>query len=139
MLYGEIQESAVSLVNNIRAIENAFRFISATEHLRGEPRKIEIVLFTSTLLLVKAKNIYWNTTKMHKTMETEDSQKTVFGSSCPRHKDVHWLHHRCYMEKGNVTIECAVLLLNYIRALENAFCYQITVNTNSYEECYRNY
>ena len=42
--------------------------ISAIEHLKGELHKSE-VLIASTLLVVKAENIYRNTTKMHKTMK----------------------------------------------------------------------
>ena len=34
---------------------------------------------------------------MHITMETELSLKTAFRNSVPRHKEVHWVHHRCYM------------------------------------------
>ena len=49
---------------------NAFsplRTISATEHLRGEPHKSEVLLIASTLLVVKAENKYWNTAKIYKT------------------------------------------------------------------------
>ena len=45
--------------------------ISATEQLRGELHKSEILLIASTLPLVKAENIYRNTIKMYKTMETK--------------------------------------------------------------------
>ena len=44
--------------------------------------------------MVKAENVHWNTTKMHKRMETELSHKTAFQSSAPRYKDVHRFHHR---------------------------------------------
>ena len=46
------------------------RLISATKQLRGEVHKSEVLLIASTLLVVKVENIYQNTTKMHKTMET---------------------------------------------------------------------
>ena len=39
---------------------------------------------------------------MHKAMETELSNETAFRNSVPRHKDVHWLHHRWYMYEHNV-------------------------------------
>ena len=67
---------AVSLFNHLRVVADAFfplRLISATEHLRGDLHKNEVVIITSTLLVVKAKNIYPNSIKMHKTMETEFS------------------------------------------------------------------
>ena len=65
---------AVSLANHLRAVANAFRplrLISATEQLRGELHKSEVLLTASTRLVVKAKNLYQNTIKMQKTMETE--------------------------------------------------------------------
>ena len=34
---------------------------------------------------------------MHITMETELCLYSAFRNSAPRHEDVHWLHHRCYM------------------------------------------
>ena len=43
-----------------------------------------------------------NTIKMHKAMETELSHYTAFRNSVPRHKDVHRLSHRCYMNEHNV-------------------------------------
>ena len=42
----------------------------ANEHLKGEPHKREVFLIASSLIVVKAENIYRNTTKMNKTMET---------------------------------------------------------------------
>ena len=52
--------------------QNSSRFISATEQLRGELHKSEVLLIVaSTLLVVKVENIYRNTIKIHKTMETE--------------------------------------------------------------------
>ena len=39
--------------------------------LSGELHKSEVLLIASTLLAVKAENIYRNTIKMHKPMETE--------------------------------------------------------------------
>ena len=67
---------AVSLANHLRAVADMFsplRLISDTEHLRGELHKSEVLLIASTLLLVKAENMYRNTIKMHKKMETEFS------------------------------------------------------------------
>ena len=49
-----------------------------TEKLRGELHKSEVFLIASPLLVVKAENIYRNTIKMHKTMETELSHQTAF-------------------------------------------------------------
>ena len=46
-------------------------WFSATEQLRGELHKSEALLITIPLLVVKAKNTYQTTIKMHKTMETE--------------------------------------------------------------------
>ena len=43
----------------------------ATEQLRGELHKSEVLLIASTLLVVQAENVYRNTIKMHKMMETE--------------------------------------------------------------------
>ena len=65
---------AVSLANHIRAVADALyplRFIRATEQLRGELHNSGLLLIASTLLVVKAENICWNTIKMHKTMKTE--------------------------------------------------------------------
>ena len=45
--------------------------ISAIEQLRGKLHKSEDFLIASTLLVVIAENIYRNTIKRHKTMETE--------------------------------------------------------------------
>ena len=66
--------SAVSLPNHLRAVADAFRLISATKQLRGELHKSEVLLIASTLPVGKAENIYRNTIKMHKTMETEHSR-----------------------------------------------------------------
>ena len=52
-----------------------------------------------TLLVVKAKNIYHNTIKMYKTMETELSHYITFRNFVPRYKDVHWLHRKYYMDE----------------------------------------
>ena len=30
------------------------------------------------------------------------SLKTAFRNSVPHHKEVHWIHHRCYMSKHSV-------------------------------------
>ena len=50
-------------------------FIDASELLNiwvsGELYKSEFLLISSTLLVVKDKNIYQNTSKMHITMDTE--------------------------------------------------------------------
>ena len=47
-----------------------------TEQLRGELYKSEVLLIASTLIVMKAENIYRNTIKMHKTMETKLSHYT---------------------------------------------------------------
>ena len=63
---------ALSLANHLRTGQTCFvlpGLISATEQLRGELHKSEVFLIASTLLVVKAENIYRNTIKMHKTME----------------------------------------------------------------------
>ena len=46
----------------------------ATEYPRGELSKSEAFLTASTLLGVKAKNVYHKTTKTHLTMKSEISQ-----------------------------------------------------------------
>ena len=64
----------VSLANHLRAVTDAFcplRLINATEQLGGELHKSEVLLIASTLLVVKAENIYRKTIKMHKTMRAE--------------------------------------------------------------------
>ena len=53
------------------------------------------------MLVVKAKNICRNTTKIHKKMETELSYETYFKNSVPCHQNMHWLHHRSYMDGYN--------------------------------------
>ena len=50
--------------------------ISVIEHLRGEPHKGE-VLIASTLLVMKAYNIYQNTTKMYKTKKSSGIKKIL--------------------------------------------------------------
>ena len=47
---------AVSLANRLRAMADAFR--PTTKQLIGEFHKSEVLLIASTLLVVKAKNIY---------------------------------------------------------------------------------
>ena len=49
--------------------------IRAAEQMTGELYKSEVLLVASTLLIVKTENIYWNTIKMHKTMENDESFK----------------------------------------------------------------
>ena len=64
---------AVSLTNHLRAVSNVLsplRLISATEQLINELHKSGVLLIASTLLVVKAETIYWNTIKMHKTMSS---------------------------------------------------------------------
>ena len=41
--------------------------------------------------------MYRNTSKMHITMKQTSAFKTAFRNSVPCHKEVHWLHHRCYI------------------------------------------
>ena len=43
----------------------------ATVQLRSSLHKSEVLLIVSIFFVVKAENIYRNTNKMHKTMETE--------------------------------------------------------------------
>ena len=76
-----------SLANRLRVVADAFR--PTTKQLIGEFHKSEVLLIASTLLVVKAKNIYWNTIKMHKMMKTELSHQTAFTNFVPRHKAVH--------------------------------------------------
>ena len=45
--------------------------MSATEHLTGDLHKSEVLLIASTLLVVKAENIYQNIKKTEIKMETE--------------------------------------------------------------------
>ena len=46
-------------------------FHQCYKQLSGELHKSEVLLIASTLLMVKTKNIYWNTSKMHIMIETE--------------------------------------------------------------------
>ena len=60
---------AVSLASHLRAVADALRPLrihqrSATEQLRGEHYKSEVLQIGNTLLVVKAGNIYRDTTKM---------------------------------------------------------------------------
>ena len=50
--------------------------ISVTVHLRGEPHKDE-VLIASTLLVMKAYNIYQNTAKMYNTKQSSGIKKIL--------------------------------------------------------------
>ena len=64
----------VSSVTSKRSEQYRTHFIllglsSATEHLRKELHKCQVLLIVSLLLVMKAKNIYQSTTKIHKTME----------------------------------------------------------------------
>ena len=45
--------------------------LNAAEHLSDELRRSQVFLMASTLLVMKAKNIYWNTSKTYITMEIE--------------------------------------------------------------------
>ena len=56
---------AVSLKNHPTAAD-FFRLISATEYLANRIQKGEVQLIAVTLLLVRAKILNWNTTKIHK-------------------------------------------------------------------------
>lgn len=56
---------------------------------RGRLHKCEAFLIATTLLVVKAKNIYIETNKMPKIKETELSPKTAIGSSAFWPKDKH--------------------------------------------------
>ena len=79
-----------------------YGLISATEQLRGELHKSEVLLIASALLVVKTENVNRNTIKMHKTMKAELSHTTTLRNSVPRHEVVHWLHHRWYIYEHNV-------------------------------------
>ena len=76
--------------------------ICAIEHLRVKLYRSELLLIASTLLVVKAENIYWNINEIHKAINTELSHYTAFRNSVPCHKAVHWLHHRCYVDEQSV-------------------------------------
>ena len=55
--------------------------ISTTAHLRSELDKSKTLLTANTLLAIKAENIYGNTTRMDKTIETQSSAiKKLFKS-----------------------------------------------------------
>ena len=36
-----------------------------------------------------------------------DGNRAAFRNSAPRHKDVHWLHHRCYMGEHK-SVQCHI-------------------------------
>ena len=73
--------------------------ISTTEHQRVELHNSEVHLIADTLLVVKAENIYRNTTKMPKLIESELSHITALRSSASCHEDAYWFHHGCYMDE----------------------------------------
>ena len=50
---------------------SSFKDSSVLLNMKEDPNKSEILLVTSTLLEVKAENIYQNATKMHQKMEAE--------------------------------------------------------------------
>ena len=67
-------------MNQPRAVADIFRPYrthQSYQQLSGEIHKSEVLLITSTLLVVKT--------------------KTTFGNSVPHHKEVYWLHHRFYI------------------------------------------
>ena len=63
----------VSIVNHLSKSNSrrVLELFSATEQLKGEIHKSKVLLTATTLLVVKAENIYQNTMKMPKSMETE--------------------------------------------------------------------
>ena len=73
--------------------------ISTTEHQRVELHNSEVHLIANTLVVVKAENIYWNTTKVHKLIESELSHITTLRNSASCHEDVYWFHQGCYMDE----------------------------------------
>ena len=67
-------QDAATLANHLRAVVDAIhplRTHSAIEQVRGKVHKSEVLLIASIVLVVKAKNICWNTIETRKTMETE--------------------------------------------------------------------
>ena len=114
MLYGGTQKCAVSLANHARAVADVIRYSSALRGclLVGEAYKIEGLLIASTLLVVKAENINWNTTKMHKMMETEFNYLTTF---------LEALLIAIKLCTVFTTQKCAVPLANHPRAVAGAF------------------
>ena len=52
--------------------------IIATEHRRGDLHKSKVLVIASTLLLPQVKNIYQNTTKIHKRWNEAQVLKTLF-------------------------------------------------------------
>ena len=49
---------------------SSFKDSSVLQHLSGELNKSEVLLISSTLLVVNTENVYQNTSKIHITMET---------------------------------------------------------------------
>ena len=92
----------MSLANHLKAVADVFhpfRNHSTTEHQRVELHNGEVHLIANTLVVVKAKNIYWNTTKMLKLIESELSHITASRNSASCHEVVYWFHHGCYMDE----------------------------------------
>ena len=61
-------------MNQLRGLADAFhryRTYQCYYQLSGGLHKSKVLLIASTLLVVKTKNIYQNTNKMHITMKTE--------------------------------------------------------------------
>ena len=80
------------------AVADTFRPLISTSSLlklSGELHISKVLLIASTLLVVKAENIYRKTRKVHinhgnKVLPLNSFQKLC---SSPCHRDVHWLHH----------------------------------------------
>ena len=83
------------LANHLRAVTGTFRPLRthqcATKYLRDELHKNKVLLITSTLLVVKAKNIYQNTTKMHKARKQSSAIWKLL-QTVLHHKYVHCTH-----------------------------------------------
>ena len=86
--------------------------------MRGELHKSEVLLIASTLLVVKAENIYWNTIKCTRRWKQSSAIKqlleTLFLAIKMRTDfptDVIWINTMC-----------TVSLANHLRAVADAFC-----------------
>ena len=64
--------------------------------MTGEARKSEAFLIASTLLLLKAENVETKRWKQNSAIKQH--------LEAP-HKDVHWLHHICYMDEHK-SVQC---------------------------------
>ena len=95
---------AVWLVNHFREIADVFPPLRIHQYWTSERElhKSKVHLITSTMLVVKAKNIYRNTTKSAKNENRIQPLNSIWKNSVL----VQWFNQRCYMDEHDV---CSVI------------------------------